>query len=315
MKIIKITNLESSQNILKYIKKYLNNATLNFIEKIFRKKKIKVNHHWVDKKYILKENDLVQIYINDEQLNKINNKKINVPISFSSSIIFEDENILVINKKKGLLVHEDKKEKVITLSNEVISYFNQQNPKNISNFRPAPCHRLDRNTSGLIIFAKNVETLRIMEKIFKNREIEKYYLALVNGNVLKDGEINKPLKKDENNSNVFINKTGKPAITQYHVLKKYKNCSLLEIKLITGRTHQIRVHMASINHPVIGDKKYGNFKINQFFKKQYKYSSQFLHAYKIKFKDIKEQKLKYLSQKIFTSELDNHDKKLLSQIK
>ena len=312
MKIIKITKYEANQSVLKYVKKYLNNATLNFIEKLFRKKNIKINNHWVDKKYFLKENDILKIFISDEQINKFNVKRNIVPINFSSKIIFEDENILILNKKKGILVHEDKNEKKITLSNEVLNYFNHKKLLMGENFKPAPCHRLDRNTSGLVIFAKNIETLQIMEKIFKSRNINKYYLALVCGEITKDGEINKPLRKDENSGNVFIDqKNGKTAITKYRILKKFHNYSLLEVKLVTGRTHHIRVHMASINHPVVGDRKYGNFKINQIFKKKFKYHSQFLHAYKIKFNKIDDEKLKYLSNKTFVSQLNEQEDQIL----
>ena len=318
MKEIIINKLEANQSAFKYVKKYLNKAPLGFIEKLFRKKDVKVNKHWVKKNFILKENDHLTIYIKDEQLNEFNNRKVNIPISFTSNIIYEDDNLLILNKRKGLLVHEDKNEKVRTLANEVISYLTSKgeySSLNINAFSPSPCHRLDRNTSGLIVFAKNMESLQIMEDLFKEKkELNKYYYALVNGVVENDGIINKPLKKDSKSGLVSIAKDGKKAITEYKIKKKFKDYTLLEIHLITGRTHQIRVHMASVNHPVIGDAKYGNFAANKLFKNKYKYDSQFLHAYKLEFLRIKG-RLSYLSNKSFSAPLAEKEESILDSLK
>jgi len=318
MKEIIINKLDCNQSAFKYVKKYLNNAPLSFIEKLFRKKDVKVNNHWVTKNVVLKENDVLRIYVKDEQLNDFNKKEVRVPVNFTSSIIYEDENILIINKKKGILVHEDKNEKVRTLSNEVISYLTNKKEYdsiNINAFTPAPCHRLDRNTSGLIVFAKNMEALQIMEELFKDKEnINKYYLALVNGVVTSNGVINKPLFKDSNTGLVKVSSLGKTAISEYKVKEIYKEYTLLEVKLITGRTHQIRVHTASILHPIIGDNKYGDFKVNKLFNSKYHYDTQFLHAYKLEFKNING-KLSYLTNKSFTAPLSEKEKKILDLLK
>lgn len=318
MKEITINKLECGQSAFKYVKKYLNNAPLGYIEKLFRKKDVKVNGHWVNKNVILKENDIMRIYITDQQLQDFNKKIIHVPTSFNSAVIYEDENILIINKPKGVLVHEDKNEKIHTLANEVISYLinkGEYNNINVNAFTPAPCHRLDRNTSGIIIFAKNLESLKIMEELFKEKNnIDKYYLCLVCGSINKSGEVNAPLLKNSVNGLVQVNKDGKTAISQYKVVKKYSGYTLLEIRLITGRTHQIRVHMAHINHPVVGDAKYGNYQANHDFKNTHHYDSQFLHAHRIVFHNVPG-KLSYLSNKTFTVPFSNKEQTILAALK
>jgi len=312
-----VTKRDANQRVDKYVKKYLNNAPLSFIYKLFRKKDVKINKHWVKENYILQDGDELSIYISDEQLKEFNSPKEIKKVDLNHPIIYEDENILIIDKPRGLLVHGDQNEKTVTLTNEVLNYLfykGEYNPKE-KGFVPAPAHRLDRNTSGLVVFAKNLISLQELEDLFKNKEnISKEYLALVKGNLEGKVEINAPLLKDENTGIVRISKNGKSALTIVEKVKNYGDFSLVNVKILTGRTHQIRVHLASINHPVIGDSKYGDFKLNKEFKDLYNFENQFLHAYRLGFKKI-DGHLSYLSNKTFESSLPKVEENLLKKLK
>ena len=316
MILLKITLKDANQRVDKYVKKYLNEAPLSFIYKLFRKKDVKINKHWVKENYILQEGDELAIYISDQQLEEFNKPKEIEKVNLNHPIIYEDENILIVDKPRGLLVHGDENEKVVTLANEVINYLyfkGEYDPKE-KGFIPAPAHRLDRNTSGMVVFAKNLISLQILEELFKNKDnIDKEYLALVKGRVDQKLEIDSPLLKDEKTGTVRISKYGKSALTFVEKVKFYGDFTLVKVRILTGRTHQIRVHLASLNHPVIGDSKYGDFKINKMFKDLYGFENQFLHAYKLKFKNI-DSKLSYLSNKEFVSPLPSELDKLLKKI-
>ena len=316
MILLKITLKDANQRVDKYVKKYLNEAPLSFIYKLFRKKDVKINKHWVKENYILQEGDELSIYISDQQLEEFNKPKEIEKVNLNHPIIYEDENILIVDKPRGLLVHGDENEKVVTLANEVINYLyfkGEYDPKE-KGFIPAPAHRLDRNTSGMVVFAKNLISLQILEELFKNKDnIDKEYLALVKGRVDQKLEIDSPLLKDEKTGTVRISKYGKSALTFVEKVKFYGDFTLVKVRILTGRTHQIRVHLASLDHPVIGDSKYGDFKINKMFKDLYGFENQFLHAYKLKFKNI-DSKLSYLSNKEFVSPLPSELDKLLKKI-
>ena len=300
-----INDSENGLTLEKYVFKVLPAAPMSFIYKLFRKKDIKVNGHHEDKKYRLSANEVVAIYITDAQFDEFQKEKALVPnLNIKDWIIYEDKNVLFINKPRGLLVQKSapNDESLDQLVIEYLMATNQYNPNKELGFIPGPAHRLDRNTSGIVAFGKNHDTLTMLFDLFKNHNlINKHYLALVVGNVEKDKDIiTAPLKKDEKNNKVIVAKDGKTAQTVYKVVKRYNGYTLLDITLLTGRTHQIRVHMSYINHPVVGDSKYGNFDANKLFKEQYHFSNQFLHAYKIGFGDLKEP-LTNLSRKEFTA--------------
>jgi len=316
-----VTYSESNQRIDKYVKKLLNEAPLSLIYKLFRKKDVKVNKHWVKQEYVIKEGEEVTIYITDEQLKEFNKTKEIKKVALSHPIIYEDENILLINKPRGLLVHGDEHEKRITLANEVISYLyskDEYNPKITNAFAPAPAHRLDRNTSGIVVFAKNLISLHELEELFKDKEeIVKTYSALVYGNLQGKYELDYPLKKDSNSGLVKvcpISQGGKSALSIVEDDKHYDDFTLVNVKLITGRTHQIRVHLSKFGYPVVGDAKYGNFKINKEIRDLYKFENQFLHARSLEFKNISGH-LSYLSGKIFVAPLSAEEQRLLEMIK
>lgn len=317
MKSIQINSKDKGQRIDKYIRKYLNNAPLSFIYKLFRKKDIKVNGKKADINYILKENDVIEIYITDDLLNSFNTPKAVEKERINIDIIYEDDNILIINKDPNVLIHEgEENKKANTLNNMILNYLLIKGEyKTTDVYTPSCVHRLDRNTSGLVIASKNLETSKILLDLFKDKQnIEKYYIALVKGNLQGSGTINKKLLKDEKKKLVTVDeKNGLTAITEYKSIISTNKYSLLKVNLITGRTHQIRVHMASINHPLINDEKYGDYKENKEFSNEFNYKYQFLHSYIIKFKNMPE-KLKYLENKEFKANLKPKQKEILNKL-
>ena len=306
MQVFRVNSSEEGQTLEKYVLKLLPFAPLSFIYKLFRKKDIKVNGHHQDKKYRITANDEVAIYISDAQIEEFQKEKsIEPSLKIKDWIIYEDDNALFVNKPRGLLVQKSAPNDE-SLDQLVIAYLmatGQYDPNKEKAFVPGPAHRLDRNTSGVVAFGKNHEALEQLFELFKNHDlINKHYLALVVGQVEKEKDtIEAPLLKDEEKNIVRVAKNGKTAKTVYKLIKKYDNYSLLDVTLLTGRTHQIRVHMAYINHPIVGDNKYGDFAVNKEFKQKYGFDSQFLHAYKIGFGDL-EKPLTNLSRKEFTAE-------------
>ncbi len=301
-----INESENGVTLEKYVFKVLKTAPMSFIYKLFRKKDIKVNGHHQDKKFRLSENDVVAIYISEQQFEEfIQDKELLPNTKIKDWIVYEDDNVLFVNKPKGLLVQKsDARDE--SLDQYVIEYLmatNQYDPNKEKGFVPGPAHRLDRNTSGLVVFGKNHNALTLLFDLFKNHDlINKHYLALVVGQVEKEKDtIDAPLYKDEESNTVRVAKNGKTAKTVYKLIKKYDCYSLLDVTLLTGRTHQIRVHMAYIGHPIVGDSKYGNFEANKEFKRKFGFSSQFLHAYKMGFGDLPAP-LTNLSRKEFTAE-------------
>lgn len=320
MKEIIISSVNSGQRADKFVRKYLNEAPLSFIYKLFRIKDVKVNDKRIDGSYILKTNDVMKIYVTDKQLEEFNKPRQIINTSNQLDIIYEDENIIIVNKNSGLLVHGDSKEKRITLTNLVLSYLHQKGEYQVNegSFAPAPCHRLDRNTSGLVIFAKNISSLHQLEELFKEKnDLSKEYLALVCGKITEDGKVDAPLYKDEEKKQVFVRSIkngGKSALTYYYVEQCFNNATLLRVKIITGRTHQIRVHMAYIDHPILGDSKYGNFEQNRLFEKKFDYKNQFLHAHKISFKQL-DGNLSYLSNREFVAPLPKKELSIIERLK
>lgn len=306
---------EDNQKLLNFVRKSLNNVSLSLIHMAFRKKDIKVNGIRKDKDYLIQQDDVIQVYLPDHLIQTEENTFQKTPITFE--VVFEDDNILIVNKPAGLLVVEDSDEKVRTLANQVVNYYIEKgfySPEQ-KGFIPAPVHRLDRNTSGLVIIAKNILTSQCLTTMFKNRQgLEKSYQALVKGIIDEPGEINLPLLKDakKNTVKVVIGK-GLTAQTLYSPVASYQDCTLLNIIILTGRTHQIRVHMQAIGHPVVGDAKYGDFTFNHSIKEKYHFENQFLHAQKLRFGKLNAP-LEYLSFKEFEAPLTKTQKELLKNL-
>lgn len=288
---------EEGQTLEKYVKKVLPEAPLSIIYRLFRKKDIKINGHWQDKKYVISEGEEVSIYITDAQLMDFKKQRvISSNEKIKEWIIFEDDNILLINKPRGVLVQKDN-ENDSALDDMVISYLvnkKEYDPNVDVGYTPAPAHRLDRNTAGIVVFGKNLATLQYLSSVMQDKnKIKKTYLALVKGRIDEEGEISLPLLKKKTHVDVDY-ENGKEAITHYQLEKYVGDFSLVKVTLLTGRTHQIRVHFSKINHPVIGDSKYGDYKLNKLIEDKYNFKNQFLIAYRLEFGNL-EGKLSYLS--------------------
>ena len=315
-----VPSSSEGQRIEKFVRKVLNEAPLSFIYKAFRKKDVKINGHWVKKDAIVHEGDTVRVYVTDEQLKdfsqerEVEKKELDVPI------IYEDDNILILDKPAGLLVTGDEGEKRNTLSRKVLDYLylkGEFDPKEHS-FVPSPAHRLDRNTGGLVVFGKTDAALKELEEAFKERVgLEKHYLALVVGDVAEGGDIEAPLKKDTKMGLVKVTPVkegGKSAHTIYKVKERFGPATLFEVDLLTGRTHQIRVHMAYIKHPIVGDGKYGDFQENRKYNSKYGFNRQFLRAYSLTFKGLKAP-LDYLSNRTFHSHLSEDELVIIEDLR
>ncbi len=286
MKEITITKDIAKQRVDRYIKKYLDRATLSFIYKMIRKKNITVNGKKVSEDYFLEEGDILQLFLSDETIEKFQTKKSKRRARSRLDIIYEDENILVINKPAGLLSHSTRKgdfEKNIVDS--LIEYLIEKGeyiPRLQNTFTPAIINRLDRNTSGIIVAAKNYQTLKALNKAMREQEIKKYYYTIVQGRVKGQRNEKAFLSKIESKRNrVKINQPGgdeKEIQTIFRDVKGSANYTLLEIDLVTGRTHQIRAHLAHLKLPVVGDRKYGNPAVNRKFLEKYQVEDQLLHC-------------------------------------
>ena len=223
-------------------------------------------------------------------------------------IIYEDENIVIINKPRGLLLQQDGDNSHDSLDKEVSNYL-----KAVA----MPAHRLDKDTSGLCVFAKNKKAADELGKIFNDHsQIEKHYITLVSGQIEEDGVVDAPLRKSFERKKMVVAplKSGaKAAVTKYSILNKFKDYTLLDVQLLTGRTHQIRAHMSYIRHHVVGDIKYGDYKVNNIFKREFGFENQFLHAYKLKFLDLKGP-LNYLKNKEFSCDLPTELQEILKKL-
>lgn len=307
MKSFEIKENDANQRLDKFIRKSTPNLPQSLMYKYIRKKRIKVNGKRAEISTMLKCGDLVEMYINDEFFVKSETRYDFTGASKKLDILYEDENIMLLDKKVGLLCHPDDREYVDTLITRIKRYLydkGEYHPDEENSFTPALVNRIDRNTGGIVIAAKNAESLRILNEQMKRRNLEKMYLCVVHGIMERDsGILEGYLVKDEKKNKVSVKKTpcegAKTIRTKYRVLgRDFKSkLSLAEVELLTGRTHQIRAHFASIGHPLLGDGKYGVNKLN----KSFGYKKQFLYSYKLTFRlDEDAGILAYLNGRTFT---------------
>jgi len=304
MKEFTITKNDESLRLDKFIQKNCPTLPSSLMFKYIRTKRIKINGKKAEISTRLTVGDVVSAYINDEFFVKPKRAYDFLSATSKFNIVYEDENILLADKKQGILVHPDKNEYTNTLIARIQHYLydkGEYNPEDENSFRPALANRIDRNTGGIVIAAKNAEALRILCDKIKSRELNKKYLAVVHGIPKNKSDLLEGfLEKDEEQNRVFLSKNrtenGKTIKTKYNVLKSKNNLSLVEIELITGRTHQIRAHMAAIGHPLLGEGKYS--KSND---KKLGFDKQALYSYSLSF-DFKTDAgiLNYLNGKKFT---------------
>ena len=278
---------DAGQRLDKFITKTLD-LPMSLLYKSIRLKKIKVNRKRAENNTILAEGDTIQCFLADEFFEKKVNESSFESISVKLDIIYEDENIMLLNKRPGVSVHEDENGSTNTLITHIQAYLYQNGeyrPDEEQSFAPALCNRIDRNTGGIVIAAKNAEALRVMNEKIKYREIDKFYLAAVHGVPKPEAATIKGylLKDDKQNMVRVYDKNpprgAKEIITKYKVVAKKKDSSLIEVELLTGRTHQIRAHMSHIGHPLVGDGKYGINKDDR--SKGYKFQA--LYSYRLRF--------------------------------
>ena len=288
MRILKVNKNDAGQRLDKFLSKSVKGLPTSLMYKYIRTKKIKVNRARTEQKYMLCEGDEIQLFIKDEFFDSPEKDTGALEtIKPKIEIVYEDENIILCNKRPGVLVHEDKEGGENTLIMHIQAYLCQKgeySPADEQSFAPALCNRIDRNTGGIVLAAKNAEALRVMNEKIRNNELSKFYLCAVHGIPSRRSDtLYGYLRKDSKNNTVEVTEKKLPGskeiITKYKVIAEKNGNALLEVELVTGRTHQIRAHLSYIGHPLLGDGKYGVNRDDR--QKGYKYQA--LYAYRLRF--------------------------------
>ncbi|MCL2248570.1 MAG: RluA family pseudouridine synthase [Oscillospiraceae bacterium] len=288
MKEFIISKNDAGQRLDRFVAKVVPLLPSSLVQKYIRIKRIKVSGKGAKRDYKLTDGDTVQMYVNDEFFETPTEETVYLKISDPAlDIVYEDENIMLINKPVGILCHSDGSFDYSSIIARVQAYLHKSGewrPRDENSFTPALCNRIDRNTSGIVIAAKNAETLRIINEKIKDQELDKFYLAAVHGSPKPpQGRLEGYIFKDSVKNRVYVTQNSQPgaktAIMEYKTLKAKENLSLLECRLITGRTHQIRAQLADIGHPILGDSKYGSQRKD----KPYGETRQALCSYKLIF--------------------------------
>lgn len=321
---IRMTENEAGQRVDRFLRKYLKDYTLGDIYKLFRKNKVKLNGKKAKENQMLSCGDLLQLYVEKPEAGARQEQQLPKPAK-SLEVVFEDNNIIIAGKPAGLLTHPDKPGDTDTLIDRALYHiYKEKGAEQSETFSPAVCNRLDRNTGGIVIVAKNYKTLKAVNHSIRERGLQKLYLCIVAGKMDKSGEIKAFLTKDEDKNISTVHEAdegeGKAIHTVYRTLGVSDSItelgirfSLLEVELVTGRSHQIRAHFASLGHPLAGDVKYGDKQINEYFWRQYGLKHQFLYAYKVAFCEVHPD-IAYLTGRSFVSKLPENYVKITGRL-
>lgn len=311
---------DENQRLDKYLKKYLKEAPGSFIYKMLRKKNIVLNGKKADGTEKLNAGDEIKLFFAEETLQKFTGETTSgemprFPVKNNLEILFEDENVLILNKPAGEL-SQKAEVKDVSMNEYALGYLQQTGAiteESLKVFKPSVCNRLDRNTSGILIVAKTYQAAREFGEALQKRTVRKFYRCIVKGEVQKSETIDGYLWKDEKTNKVHIFKDTREGAAEIHTAYKTIKCenglTLLEVHLITGRTHQIRAHLSSIGHSILGDPKYGDKKLSEKWNVKY----QLLHACRLELDGFTGEFSKY-NGKVITADVPTIFKKFISEV-
>ena len=319
MKQFTVTQQEAGQRLDKFLGKYLNKAPKSFLYKMLRKKNITLNGKKADGSEKLSSGDEIRMFFSDETMEKFSEVKVQHTDGVLE-VIYEDEHIILMNKPVGELSQKARPEDV-SMVERLISYLLSTkaiSEDSLRTFRPSVVNRLDRNTSGILAGGKDLSGAQFLSSLFKERTIHKYYYCLVKGSVKKSSFIKGWLWKDPVGNKVTVSKEqlskdALPIETEYEPISGDGSVTLLKVLLITGRSHQIRAHLSSIGHPIIGDPKYGDSMLNQQYEQEFHLKHQLLHAGILSMPAKLEEPFSYLEGKVFEAPLPGKFSRILKK--